>query len=113
MFSALENSIRQLIFLDKSLVSKDLVVNDVVSFDNYLATTQPLLSDEETLGDLWNKFEKDQVKVDQESHLSKIMEKPSSALALETIHILMTFVILTGSTELQAPKVKASKSLEI
>ena len=41
------------------------------------------------------------------------MEKPSSALALETIHILMTFVILTGSTELQAPKVKASKSLEI
>ena len=41
------------------------------------------------------------------------MEKPSSALALETIHILMTFAILTGSTELQAPKVKASKSLEI
>ena len=113
-FSALEDSIRVLSHLDESLVPKDLTSDDVASFDDDLAATQPPLTDEDILADLLEgDIEEDQIEKDEDSELSEVIEKPSSAQIRGAIDCLMDFAMIIGSTELQTLTVKASNAVEV
>ena len=101
LFAALEDLIKHLGLLDESL--NHLAVDDVTSFDDDLAVTQPPMFDEGILADILG-TEKDQLEADEDddSDPFEILEKLSFSQVRGAIDGLMNFGMAVGNAELQA-----------
>ena len=79
-----------------------------------MAATQLPLTDEDILADLLEgDIEEDQIEKDEDSQLSEVIEKPSTAQIRGALDCLMDFAMIIRSTELQTLTVKASNAVEV
>ena len=113
-FVALKDSITQLSILDK--IFEDVIVEDVASFDDMLASLQELLSDKDILAsvlaaDIDNQHESDED--DSQSEVPEVLVKPNSFQVRAAIDTLMNYSMTAGTAELQGLTVEAPKLVEL
>ena len=114
-FTALKNTVTQLINLDKTF--EDVTVEDVASFNYVLVSTQELLSDEDILADFLpidahaqHEFDDEE---DSQSEVSEALVKPNPSQLRAAIDTSMNYSMIVGTVELQGLTVKASRLVEL
>ena len=97
-FSALKHSIEQLQSRDEALVPDDVTCDDVLTFDDKVAVTQDVLTEQMIVAEMRaNKSdtkEEEEKELKQNAHVS-LMEKPCVSQVREALNPSFKFVLIT------------------